>query len=191
MQFRGDISRPQLQRDWLDGLVDTMCVAGALFENPAACRRIRDQGVVLWHYGEGNPIATSNLTAVAWALKAWCGGAEGILPWNSIGGDGAFTTPTPTALLIPGTRFGLSGPVVSLRLLALCRGQQDVEYLNLLARRRGYDREQMQALVAQALDLGARQREDYAGDAGRVLFERLRLEDFAALRHAVACRLNP
>lgn len=189
-QFRGDISRPQWQRDWLDGLVDNMCVAGALFEHPEHCRRFREQGVTLWHYGEANPIAASNLTGVAWALKAWCGGADGILPWNSIGGGGALTTPTPTALLIPGERFGLTGPLVSLRLLALCRGQQDVEYLNQLARRRGLDRDQMARLVGDTLNLSGRQRQDYADDAGRVLFDRLRAEDFAALRQGVLAALE-
>ncbi|NPV47065.1 MAG: hypothetical protein HPY69_08895 [Armatimonadetes bacterium] len=189
-EYRGDISRPHLQRDWLDSLIDVMCVSGALFEHPEQCRAFRAQGVRLWHYGEANPVAASNLNGVAWALQAYCGGADGILPWQVIGGESAYTQPTPTALLIPGTRFGLTGPVVSLRLLALCRGQQDVEYLNLLCQQRGYDRDQIAALVAQTLGLTGRQVQASAEDAGNLRFDRLRPEDFAALRHAVAVALT-
>ena len=189
-QYRGDISRPELQRDWLDGLIDVMCVSGALFAHPEQCRAFREQGVRLWHYGEANPVAASNLSGVAWALKAYSAGADGILPWQVIGGDSAYTQPTPTALLIPGTRFGLTGPVVSLRLLALCRGQQDVEYLNLLCRQRGYDRDQIAALVAQTLGLDGRQQQASAEDAGHLSFDRLRPEDFAGLRRGLAAALT-
>jgi hypothetical protein len=189
-QYRGDISRPHLQRDWMDdAFMDVMCLSGALFEHPQVARRFRERGVRLWHYGEANPVTASNLSGEAWALKAYCAGADGILPWQVIGGDGAYMAPTPTALLIPGTRFGLTGPVVSLRLLALCRGQQDVEYLNLLARQRGYDRDQVAALVAQTLSLSGDQRQAFADDAGNLRFDRLRCEDFAALRRALAAAL--
>ena len=188
--FRADVSRPQLQRDWLDGCVDLMCVAGELFTHPQHCRHFRDMGVKLWHYGEANAISASNLNAVAWALKAYCGGADGIVPWNSIGGDGALDTPTPTALLVPGTRFGQPGSVVSLRLLALCRGAQDVEYLNLLARKRRYDRDQMARPVGDALKLSGSTEQRYTDDAGRVVFERLSCEDVYRLRAAVAAALE-
>ncbi|MEN6346157.1 MAG: hypothetical protein ABFE16_12735 [Armatimonadia bacterium] len=188
--FRGDISRPQFQRNWLDGCINLMCVSSELFSHPQHCRRFRDQGVTLWHYGEANPVKASNLTAEAWALKAYCAGADGILPWNSLGGDSALDTPTPTALLVPGDRFGLKGPVVSLRVLALCRGQQDVEYLNLLAARKGYDRDQMARLVAEAVRLIGGQQQLSAEDAGRMAFEGLTVDGFAALRTAVARALE-
>lgn len=185
--YRGDISRPQWQRDWLDGLVDVVCVSSALFSHGRHCRRMKDQwGVRFWHYGTANPVHASNLSGEAWALKAYLAGADGILPWNCIGGDGAFTTPTATALLVPGGRFDLRGPVISLRLLALCRGQQDVEYLNLLAKKRGYDREQMARLVGDFLRLAGAHRMDYAEDAGRLEFGRLSWGEFANLREAVA-----
>lgn len=188
--FRGDISRPQWQRDWLDGLVDVMCVSSALFDASSHCRRFRDQGVTLWHYGTANPIGQSNLNGVAWALAAFTAGADGIVPWNSIGGDGAFSEPTPTALLVPGTRFGIEGPVASLRLLSLCRGEQDVEYLRLLGEKENLDREQLQKLVAGFAELSAEHRQDYVDDAGRVQFGRLSLAELEGLRRAVAGRLG-
>ncbi len=188
--YRGDISRPQWQRDWLDGVLDLMCVSSALFDAPNHCGRYRRQGVTLWHYGTGNPIESSNLSAVAWALSAFCAGADGILPWNCIGGDGAFDEPTPTALLVPGGRFGIEGPVVSLRLLAMCRGQQDVEYLNLLGAKEGYDREQLARLVSDLVAFEGRHGREHADDAGGLEFSGLTLEDLHALRTAVAARLS-
>src|SRR5205085_1051059 len=137
--FRADVSRPQWQRNWLDGLVDLMCVSGEFFAKNERCMQMKwEHGIRFWHYGTGNEIRESNLTEEAWALKAYLAGANGIVPWNSLGGDDAFIKPTPTALLYPGGRFGIAGPLASLRLKALRRGQQDVEYLNLLARKKGW-----------------------------------------------------
>ncbi len=189
--YRGDISRPQWQRDWLDGLVDVMCVSSALFTEGRHCRRMRDQwGAIFWHYGTANAIHASNLIGVAWALKAYLAGADGILPWNCIGGDGAYEKPTATALFVPGDRFGIDGPVLSLRMLGLCRGQQDVEYLNLLAAKTGYDRDQMSDLVSGFLTLAGTHRQDYTDDAGRLQFDRLNCEDFAALRRSIIAALQ-
>ncbi len=189
MKVRADVSRPQWQRDWLDGVVDLMCVASELFDHPQHCRRYRDQGVTLWEYGSANSIEDSNLTGEAWALHVYWGGADGIVPWNSIGGDGAFERPEPTALFVPGMRFGVDGPVISLRLLGLCRGQQDVEYLNLLAKKRGYDRDQMALLVDHLLrESSARLLETLIrpGDETRSLFPNLTCEQMARFRRAVA-----
>jgi len=189
--YRGDISRPQWQRDWLDGLVDTVCVSSALFSHQGHCGRMRDQwGATFWHYGTANPVRESNLSGEAWALKAYLGGADGILPWNCIGGDGAYTKPTPTALFVPGDRFGIKGPILSLRLLGLCRGQQDVEYLNLLARKHGYDRDQIAFVVSDLLELSGEHRVAYAEDAGTLQFGGLSWEQFASLRQAVAKALS-
>ena len=152
---------------------------------------MRDQwGATFWHYGTANPVRESNLSGEAWALKAYLGGADGILPWNCIGGDGAYTKPTPTALFVPGDRFGIKGPILSLRLLGLCRGQQDVEYLNLLARKHGYDRDQIAFVVSDLLELSGEHRVAYAEDAGTLQFGGLSWEQFASLRQAVAKALS-
>ncbi len=107
----------------------------------------RRWGVKFWDYGSPNRVGESNLAAVTWALRAYLAGADGLLPWNVIGGDDAYTTPTDTALLVPGDRFGVKGPIVSLRAKAFRRGQEDVELLAGLARRKGWNRAQ----VAEAL----------------------------------------
>src|SRR5207302_4453252 len=138
------------------------------------------------HYGTGNDIRASNLAGEAWALTAYLAGADGILPWQTVEGDRALDMPTPTAILYPGQRFGIAGPLASLRLKALRRGQQDVEYLALLAKRRGWSREQTAAVAAQILDLKVATRERFVDDAGTPLFDHLTGEQFTRLREAVA-----
>ena len=77
-----------------------------------------------------------------------------------------------------------------MRLKALRRGEQDVEYLIALARRFGYDREQIAYEVARFLDLRARTEERFVDDAGRTVFESLRPEDFFKLRYAIGTILT-
>ncbi|HEY3284403.1 MAG TPA: hypothetical protein VGN26_19205 [Armatimonadota bacterium] len=189
--FRADVSRPQWQRDWLDGLVNLMCVSGELFAKNERCMEMQsDQGVRFRHYAEANPIKETNLTAVAWALKAYLAGADGILPWNSLGGEEAFTQPAPTALLVPGGKVGVSGPVASLRLKALRRGQQDVEYLHLLAARRGWTPRQLAAAVAPLVDLSGRTVTRFVDDAGQTAFDHLDTAALTRLRETVAWELS-
>jgi hypothetical protein len=145
--------------------------------------------VRFWHYGEANPVGVSNLAAVGWALRAYLAGADGILLWNVIGDESAFQIPTPTALLLPGERFGLEEPVVSLRVKACRRGQQDVELLAAVARRRGWDRQQVGEVVRKLVGVGG---QALGASGGReeaqpwqvpqpAALERLRLALYAAL----------
>jgi hypothetical protein len=189
--FRGDISRPQWQRDWLDGLLDLMCVSGEFFRKNERCMAMkREQRIRFWHYGTGNDIRVSNLTGEAWGVKVYLAGGDGFLPWNSLGGDGSFDKATPTTLLYPGARFGVAGPLASLRLKAFRRSQQDVEYLALLAKQMGWSREQLAAAVAPLVNLNATTRERFVDDAGQTVFENLSSEQFARLRASVAARLR-
>ncbi len=192
-RYRCDISRPQWVRDpdaFLP-LVDLMVVSREFFRKNQRCLEYqRRYGTSFWHYGTANGIGESNLNAEAWAVKAFLLGADGILPWNTIGTDRSFERPTPTALLYPGKRFGLNSPLASLRLKALRRGQQDVEYLLALAERFSYDREQLAFAVAQRLNLTARTETQFVDDAGSTVFEGLRAEDFFALRQSIAAALE-
>lgn len=189
--FRADVSRPQWQRDWLDGLVDLMCVSGEFFRKNERCMAMkRAQGIRFWHYGTGNDIRVSNLTGEAWGLKVYLAGGDGFLPWQSLGGDGSFDKPTPTTLLYPGERLGVTSPLASLRLKAFRRSQQDVEYLALLAAKRGWNREQLALAVAPLVNLDATTRERFAGDAGQAVFENVSGEPLARLRASAAAALR-
>lgn len=184
---REDISRPQWQRDYLDGLVDLMVLSGELYGKGPRLKEMKENlGVQFWNYGEANPIRQTNLTAEAWAIRAWLAGADAIVPWQSVGTDANYERPDPTALILPGKRFGIIGPVATLRLKALRRAQQDVEYLVQLAARRGWDREQTAAAISGLLKLQGVFEQTGSDDAGRYRFGPLRAADFDTLRRSAA-----
>ena len=84
--FRADISRPQWRRDSLDGLLDYHVVGGAMRNYPRLVfERKRTFGEIVLEYGSTNPIEGSNLQPVAWCLDAWSLGADGVLPWQTVG----------------------------------------------------------------------------------------------------------
>jgi hypothetical protein len=184
---REDLSRPEWQRDYLRNLVDLIVVGGAYFRKQPMMRELkRQEQLRYWTYGTANEIRATNLEMEAWALKSWLHGAVGIVPWNSVGADRNFTTADPTALLLPGTRFGIRGPVASLRLKALRRAQQDVEYLVILAKTKGWDEDQTAAALRDLLDLRSDFRQAGPEDAGRFEFGGLSPARFDAMRRAVA-----
>ncbi len=164
-----------------------MVVSGELYRKGPLLRDMRDRlGMRYWNYGTANTVRDSNLNAEAWAVRAWLAGADGIVPWQSLGGDENYTVPSETALILPGRRFGITGPMASLRLKALRRAQQDVEYLVLYARSGGWDREQVAAAVAPLLHLEGTYAQRDSEDAGVYRFGALNAAEFAELREALS-----
>lgn len=47
--------------------------------------RKRRFGEIVVEYGGTNPVQGSNLQPVGWCLDAWSLGADGVLPWQTIG----------------------------------------------------------------------------------------------------------
>jgi hypothetical protein len=183
--FRCDISRPQWQRDAFDGLLDYNVVGGAMrpyhrlvFDRKAA------NGEIVIEYGSSNAIEDSNMQAVGWSLDSWSLGSDGVLPWQTIGNGDSWKRADPLALFYPGRESGESEPIPSIRLKAYRRGQQDVEYLTLLAQVQRQPRWAVGQRVRQALHLaGKRKGTGFAGeDAGVIHFEQLKPQDEWALR---------
>jgi hypothetical protein len=189
--FREDVSRPQWQRDTLDGLVDLMVVGGGeFFTRTRRLMQMKEKwGVQFWTYGSCNEVRESNVAAEVWAVRAWLAGADGIVPWQTVGDDAAFDKPEATAILLPGKRFGITGPIASERLKALRRGEQDVEYLGLLQKAKGWTRQQGAAAIAPLLHVEAAFMPGAGEDAGTLLVHRARAEDFANMRAAIAAAL--
>ncbi|MBL8233072.1 MAG: hypothetical protein JNL98_31530 [Bryobacterales bacterium] len=77
-----------------------------------------------------------------------------------------------------------------MRLKAYRRGQQDIEYLVLLAARKGWDREAVTRAVAGAVDLSSEVTERHEEDAGEIRFTKLQDADFEQLRLRVAKALT-
>lgn len=140
--FRADISRPQWQRDTLDGLMDYGVISFSAFNefrHLVLERKFQDKQTIVV-YGSSNPIGTSNCMAVAWSWDAWCRGADGIVPWQSIGNANSWKQPDELALFYPHPENEKAEPIPSIRLKAYCYGQQDAELLAQLAAKEGVNR---------------------------------------------------
>jgi Domain of unknown function (DUF4091) len=190
--FRCDVSRPEWQRDALDGLLDYNVVGGAFRPyHRIVMDRKAAQGQVVLEYSSANPIEESNIHAVGWSLDAWSLGADGVLPWQTIGTGASWREADPLSLFYPGNRG--REPVPSVRLKAYRRGQQDVEYLTLLALTTGEPRWSVAQRVREALMLaGERGGSGLAAaeDAGLLRFRTLRPQDAWRLRTRVGQALS-
>ncbi len=163
---RADISRPQWQGRVLDGIVNEVYYGAGGFNSPAMVRRCRilaqDTGLNVRTYGGANRDTESNTQSVSALLNAWTDGADAYLPWQTLGSDKALDkgdrgASGGAALLVPGDRFSL--PVVAdMRLKAFRDGQQLIEYLVLLGRRHKLNREQIRAMLHEAVRLDAKSR---------------------------------
>lgn len=165
LTFRCDISRPQWQRDLLDGITGVEVLSGSLrtYEGMVRARAARDRKLI-YMYGSANKLGTSRSTNVAWCVETWARGADGVVPWQTIGKADAWTQPDDLALLYPGP----DGPRPSLRLKSFRAGQQLVEYLTQYVALSGQDRAAVGAAVLALPGLQARtlkRSEDDAGDS--------------------------
>ncbi|MFM7517247.1 MAG: hypothetical protein ACKO3V_09900 [Pirellula sp.] len=167
--FRADISRPQWQRNTLDEMLKFNVVAtGAYkeYESLVLDRKFRfGQQVVV--YGGNNPIGKSNASAVAWSLDAWSSGADGVLPWQTIGTAESWKKADELSLFYPTEELKIPGPIPSIRLKAYCYGQQDVELFEYLARSAQMDRYRFGAKLRSSLKLKSQDKAegDYAEPA--------------------------
>lgn len=191
--FRADISRPQWQRDTLDGLLDYNVVGGAMRPyHRIVLDRKRARGQIVVEYGTTNAVDDANTQPVGWSLDAWALGMDGVLPWQTIGEAGSWTKADTLALFYP-ARDGKGAPSPSIRLKAFRRGQQDVEYLTLWSILTKQPRWAVGRRVREALQLdGERKGSGFTGgeDAGTVHYGRLRPQDLWALRARIGLALD-
>ena len=181
LAFRCDISRPQWQRDILDGLLDDNVVGGAF----RTYRRIvldrkEAEGQIVIEYGSSNDIEQANMQPVGWCLDSWSLGSDGVLPWQTIGRAESWTDADQLSLFYPSRSGG--EPTPSIRLKAYRRGQQDVEYLTLLGQLIGEPRWALGRRVREELRLAGERRTSGSEDAGQIQFARLRPQEEWALR---------
>ena len=183
--FRCDISRPQWQRDALDGLLDYNVVGGAMRPYPRIVMdRKAANGEIVVEYGGSNAIEDANMQPVGWSLDSWSLGSDGVLPWQTIGNGNSWRRADPLSLFYPGRGAREREPIPSIRLKAYRRGQQDVEYLTLLSQVKDEPRWAVGQRVREALHLaGKRKGTGFAGeDAGVIHFAQLKPQDVWALR---------
>jgi hypothetical protein len=196
--FRADISRPQWRRDSLDGLLDYHVVGSAMREYPRLVfERKRTLGEIVLEYGSSNAIEGSNVQPAAWCVDAWSLGADGVIPWQTVGSSNSWKKADELALFYPHPAEDGPGPtepgtkptpIPSVRLKSYRRGEQDIEYLMLWSQLHKEPRWAVGQAVRAALQLaGKRQASGFAGgeDAGRIDYGRLRPQHLWSLRVAI------
>ena len=181
--YRCDVSRTEFEREMLWGVQDIEVMGGA---NPQKVRMKRDEKA-LWgetyftEYGSANDPADSNTQALAWSLAAWADGADGVLPWQTIGSEGSWSKGEKTCLFYPRPAHragptsgadapGAGGPVPSVRLKAFRAGQQLVEYLTMLGDAYEQPRFAIIGGVRKLVDLRSNVVKTHADDAGTIRF---------------------
>lgn len=195
MLYRADISRPQWQRNSLDGLLDYNVVAGGAFRQYH--RLVLDRQLAEEHltieYGSSNALDQSNMQPLGWCLDAWCLSSIGVLPWQTIGTDDSWLHGDELSLFYPGAPRGQTEPIPSIRLKAYRRGQQDVEYLTLLQQQFQARHDALANEVREALHLKGRlTASGFVGgeDAGRIQFSQLLPQDAWKLRQRIGSALS-
>jgi hypothetical protein len=194
--FRIDISRPEFDRGQLEGKADLWVVSTDAFHNyrRLVTDRTERTGERVWIYGSTNRVEESNRMIEAWALDAYVGGARGLVPWQTINGDGsAMTQADQLGLFIfskmqgPGAAAAGRGAIChSMRLKAYRRAEQDVEYLELVRSKAGLAPAQVRAMVDHYVSLGGRVRTENAEDAGTPEYAKTTPESLRQLREAAA-----
>ncbi|MEQ1860370.1 MAG: hypothetical protein ABMA13_10570 [Chthoniobacteraceae bacterium] len=177
--FRADISRPEWQRDLLDGVTSVEIVSGVL-------RTYRDRvigraerfGNHVYMYGSANRIGTPNIMPAAWCVETWALGADGVVPWQTIGKADAWTKPDDLSLFYPTP----DGPMPSLRLKSFRAGEQLVEYLTMFCELSGGSRASVGAAVLAEPGMRASLKKKSEADAGSSLFGAEAHASFRSLR---------
>jgi hypothetical protein len=184
--FRADVSRPQWQRDVLDGLVGVHVVGSAFDTYPErVLERKRAGGERLMLYATANAVEASNVMPVAWCIDAWLKGADGVIPWQTIGRAASWKNGDAQALLYPPRDGGAGAPIASLRLKAFRRGQQDVDLLEALRRKHQVSRRELERRVRAFVDLRSSWSGRDAEDAGALAYPHVTPRDLLALRCAL------
>lgn len=132
--FRTDTSWTMAEQfKELDGVINFWVASGGMLSlYDWAPKLITDRKDILWTYG-GTPKVDETISSITTELlKAWLWRASGYVHWLAVspGNDPWFQfTGGETALVYPGTRFGIEEPIPSIRLKVQRNCVQD---LNLL-----------------------------------------------------------
>jgi len=190
--FRADISRPQWSRDSLDGLLDVNVVGGDVFRryNYRVTERRNRFDELVYAYGTTAAPESNGWQPVAWALDAWSLGADGIVPWQTIGNDESWKKGDELSLFYPATEESGGKVVASIRLKAYRRGQQDVEYLTALCNATGRPRWDVARALRKRLTLEARSTFRYAEDAGTQDYPSFSSDEWERMRREIGAFLS-
>ncbi len=149
--FRADTSwTMERQFKELAGVVNFWVCGGTEFGwYDYAARMLKDRGDIVWIYG-GTPAVTETSSQVTLdVLRPWIWGIDGFVRWQTTdpGADPWFHLEGGAETMVyPGERFGIDGPIPSLRLKLERNAVQDIALLHAVSRNRPI--EQLRAEVA-------------------------------------------
>lgn len=113
----------------------------------AAWKALRDRAALtdatLWLQSDTLPLDESTVGLAADALRAFLYGADGWSVRETIGRPENLQRAQPYSLFYPGLGLGYEKPFGSLRLKALRRAEQDIEYLRMLQEKMNWTRDQL------------------------------------------------
>jgi hypothetical protein len=143
--MRADVSWTMKQQmHELKDAVNLWCAAGGMFawsadELPA----LKQRGDTVWNYG-GTPPVQDVSTSIAFdPLRSWILGVDGFVRWLAVDpGNNPFQALSDggtETLVYPGERFGLDGPIPSIRLKLQRNTIQDLDLLEMEAKRGSRD----------------------------------------------------
>ncbi|RYD38222.1 MAG: DUF4091 domain-containing protein [Verrucomicrobiaceae bacterium] len=186
--FRCDISRPEWQRDLLDGVTGVEVLGGGMrsYADRIRQRQTRWGQMSILYGSAADP--GDVLQPSAWSLEAWCLGADGVLPWQTIGTEESWRKKDPLSLFYPTAE----GPVPSLRLKSFRWAQQLIEYLTIHRALTGVSRESLAEAVREAAGMRAAPEFEQANaaDAGTSRYSKATAASLTKLRHRLAVALD-
>jgi hypothetical protein len=142
--FRSDSSwSMEHQFKELAGVVDFwVCGRGEFSWFPYAPKLLKDRGDTVWFYSGAPAVSEVSSAITKFPLTAWMWGIDGYIHWLTVsaGPDPWFRFDGgQTALVYPGTRFGIRGPIPSVRLKLQRNCLQDLALVSAIGRTKGLD----------------------------------------------------
>ncbi len=122
-------------------------------EDPTAWMMLRERrrqtGETAWFQSEALPLDDTTLEIEAIGLSAFLQGADGMGIMETVGRPENWTRAMPQSVIYCGASTGSEKALPSLRLKALRRLQQDIEYLLMLQDKLGWNRNQLSDYLLQ------------------------------------------
>jgi hypothetical protein len=135
--FRADVSW-DMERQFkaLAGIINFWVCGGSMFSwYDYAPKMLKERGDIVWIYGGPPPVTMVSSAVTEKPLRAWLQGIDGWVHWQTVvpGKDPWFRFDGGgTVLAYPGARFGIDGPIPSLRLKIQRNCLQDLALLDSL-----------------------------------------------------------
>lgn len=147
----------------------------------------------IWNYGSTvTPGAPTDVNR-AFTVKTYLKGADGVLPWQTVGQSSSWDKVEKSDLSVfyPAfKKWGYNGCYGSLRLKSFRDGQQDAEYLNMLSIASGGTRKEVEKALTPYISFESVVKKMNELDAGSVSFSNADAEKLETMRRVLGYNIN-